>query len=258
MELILQLLPPFLLIFCRITSFFVVTPIFSARTIPTHYKIGLSAFLSFIIVASEVGEQPVVIDALYALSIMKEIVIGLLLGFIAYMFFTVVQTAGSFIDLQMGLGMANIIDPMTGAQAPLLGNLKFFIATLLFLALNGHHYLIAAILDSYEWVPLSSDLFAKLYDGSVNEFLVTSFSQAFALAFQMAAPFVAAMFLVDVGLGILTKVAPQFNVFVIGIPLKILIGFLMLMLLIPGFYNLFSELFDRMIKAVQQLTGLLQ
>ncbi|WP_409340961.1 flagellar biosynthetic protein FliR [Paenibacillus sp. MBLB4367] len=258
MEMILLYLPSFLLVFCRITSFFVVTPIFSARHVPAHYKIGLSVFLSFIIVASQSAAQPAAIDALYAISIMKEIVIGLLLGFIAYLFFTVVQISGSFVDLQMGFGIANIIDPMTGAQAPLLGNLKFFIATLLFLALNGHHYLIAAILDSYEWVPLSSDLFAKLYDGSVNEFLVTSFSKAFALAFQMAAPFITAMFLVDVGLGILTKVAPQFNVFVIGMPLKVIVGFIMLILLIPGFFNLFSELFDQMFKAVHHMTGLLR
>lgn len=257
MEILLQYIPSFLLIFCRITSFLVIVPIFSARHVPTHFKIGLSVFLAFIVM-SATSNQTVVVDSVYALSLIKEILIGLLLGFTAYLFFTVVQVAGSFVDLQIGFGIANVIDPMTGAQSPLLGNFKLTVASLLFLALNGHHYFIGAILDSYDWVPLNSDLFAKLYNGSVNEFLLATFKEAFSIAFQMSAPFIAAMFLVDVGLGILTKVAPQFNVFVIGMPLKVLIGFGMLLLLMPSYYNLFSELFARMIDAMKQMIGILQ
>ena len=85
--------------------------------------------------------------------------VGVLLGFLAYIFFTVVQTAGSFMDMQIGFSMASVIDPLTGVSTPMLGNLKYMIAVLLFLSFDGHHYLIRAIIDSYRWIPLDNRLF---------------------------------------------------------------------------------------------------
>lgn len=256
METLLQYFPNFMLVLCRITAFFVVAPIFSARNVPMQFKIGFSALLAFII-SSAVGGIPVDMDGTYLISIAKETLIGLLLGFVAYLFFTVVQIAGSFADMQIGFSMANVINPLTGAQSPLLGNLKFALATLMFLSMNGHHLLIQAILESYRWVPLSNDVFAQLYHGEVTEFLLKSLSKAFTIAFQMAAPLVAALFLTDVGLGILARTAPQFNIFVVGMPLKILVGLLVLLMLIPGFVTVFGSLFGNMMDAVSKMTQLL-
>ncbi|WP_213524895.1 flagellar biosynthetic protein FliR [Paenibacillus sp. J31TS4] len=256
MNLLLAWLPGGLLVFCRITSFFVVTPVFSARNVPASFKIGLSFFLTLITVTS-IGQLPALSDGAYLLSIIREIMIGLLMGFVAYLFFAVVQAAGTFIDMQMGFAMANVIDPLTGTQSPLIGNLKYMLATLLFLAFNGHHYLIQAIIESYRWVPLSSDAFARVAGGQVTEYLVRSMATAFELAFQMAAPLVAALFLVDVGLGILSRAAPQFNVFVLGLPLKILVGLLLLIVVMTGMASLFGELFTKLIYSVRQLLDLL-
>ncbi|MDB5052074.1 MAG: flagellar biosynthetic protein FliR [Bacilli bacterium] len=253
---ILQYLPNLLLVFCRITSFFVVAPVFSSKNVPNQFKIGLSFFIT-LIAFSAMDKASISIDGFFLVSLMKEIVIGLLLGFVGYLFFTVVQISGSFIDMQMGFSMANIIDPMTGAQTPILGNLKFMLAVLLFLTMDGHHYLIHAIIDSYKWVPISNDAFAHIYNGQVSDFLLKTFSTVFSLAFQMAAPMIAALFLVDVGLGILAKTAPQFNVFVIGMPLKVLIGFVLLTLFIQGFLVLFSDLFASMFSSMQKLLELL-
>jgi flagellar biosynthetic protein FliR len=256
MGFILQYLPNLLLIFCRITSFFIVAPVFSARNVPNQFKVGLS-FLITLVAFSTIDQNAMTIDGAYLVSVMKEIVIGLLLGFVAYLFFTVVQISGSFIDMQMGFSMANIIDPMTGTQSPILGNLKFMLAVLLFLTFNGHHYFIHAIIDSYKWVPLSNEAFAHIYNGQVSDFLFKSFASVFELAFQMAAPMIAALFLIDVGLGILARTAPQFNIFVIGMPLKVLVGFVLLTLLFPGFLTLFSELFSLMFGAMQKLLDIL-
>jgi flagellar biosynthetic protein FliR len=253
---ILQYLPNLLLVFCRITAFFVVVPVFSSKNVPNQFKIGLSFFIT-LIAFSAMDKASISIDGLFFVSLLKEIVIGLLLGFVGYLFFTVVQISGSFIDMQMGFSMANIIDPMTGAQTPILGNLKFMLAVLLFLTMDGHHYLIHAIIDSYKWVPISNDAFAHIYNGQVSDFLLKTFSTVFSLAFQMAAPMIAALFLVDVGLGILAKTAPQFNVFVIGMPLKVLIGFVLLTLFIQGFLVLFSDLFASMFSSMQKLLELL-
>ncbi|GIP33082.1 flagellar biosynthetic protein FliR [Paenibacillus sp. J2TS4] len=252
----MQYFPNAMLLFCRITSFFLVAPVFTARNVPMQFKIGLSFFLTLMAI-SAIGEAPIPMDGEYLLSIIKEILIGLLLGLIANLFFTAVQIAGAFIDVQIGFAMANVIDPMTGVQTPLLGNFKYFIALLLFLSFNGHHLLIQAIVDSYEWVPLSNDLFAHIYQGQVSEFFLQSFIKAFALAFQMAAPLVASLFLVDVGLGVLARTAPQFNIFVLGIPMKILVGLLLLFLFVPGMYNLFSDLFRTLFEYVTRLLELL-
>ncbi|QGQ96244.1 flagellar type III secretion system protein FliR [Paenibacillus psychroresistens] len=256
MGVILQYLPNLLLVFCRISSFFVVAPVFSAKNVPMQFKIGLAFFIS-LLAFSTIDQNAMVFDSVYIVAMMKEIVIGLLLGFVAYLFFTVVQISGSFIDMQMGFSMANIIDPMSGTQSPILGNLKFMLAVLLFITFNGDHYFIHAIVDSYRWVPLSNEAFAHIYNGQVSEFLLISFAKVFALAFQMAAPMIAALFLIDVGLGILARTAPQFNIFVIGMPLKVLVGFILLTLLFPSFLNLFSELFTMMFGAMQKLLELL-
>lgn len=153
--------------------------------------------------------------------------------------------------------MANVLDPMTGASSPLTGNFKFALAVLLFLSINGHHHLLNAILYSYDWVPLTNDFFVKLYGGSVTEFLVRSFAESFMLAFQIAAPIVVATFLTDVGLGFLAKTAPQFNIFVIGVPLKIFVGLFMLLLLMPSFAFIFEKLFSVMFESMRNLLDIM-
>lgn len=257
MNMILQFLPAFLLVLCRITAYFVTVPIFSLRGVPVQFRIGIAFFMALFAFMT-MDAQVIQMDGLYILLILRETLVGILLGFIAYLFFTVAQIAGSFVDMQMGFGVANVIDPMTGAQSPVLGNLKFFIAILLFLAMDGHHYLVHAIMNSYEWIPLDHVLFNQIYDGRISTFLVEALGTVFVLAFQLAAPLIAALFLVDVALGMLARTAPQFNVFVIGLPLKNMIGFLVLLVMIPGFLYLFQQLFSHLFAAMNDLLMLLR
>jgi flagellar biosynthetic protein FliR len=258
MEQVFLFLPTILLMFCRIASFFVVVPVFSSRNVPMPFKIGLAASVTFLTFAVTGTKTPIAMDAEYILYIFREVIVGLLLGFLAYMFFTVVQIAGSFMDIQIGFGIANIIDPMTGASSPMVGNFKYMLAMMLFLAFDGHHYFLQAILESYKWIPLTNELFAKIYKGEVSNFVLTSFSTMFTLAFQLAVPIIAAMFLTDLGLGLLTRVAPQFNIFVIGVPIKIIIGLLMLLALLPELSSLFRSLFDSMFLSIRKLMELIQ
>src|SRR5690606_7062960 len=98
---ILQGFPVFLLIFCRMTAFFVVAPVFSSRGVPNTFKIGLGFFISFIVYLTYGIHESVMFDAAYALIIIREILVGLLIGFVVYLFFAIVQTAGAFMDLQI-------------------------------------------------------------------------------------------------------------------------------------------------------------
>ncbi|TJY43583.1 flagellar type III secretion system protein FliR [Cohnella pontilimi] len=250
---IMRVFPAFLLVFCRISSFFVVAPVFSSRNIPRTFKIGLSLFISIIVFLTVGFDTTVTADAAFVLALFREVLAGLLIGFVCYLFFAAVQTSGAFMDMSMGFGIANIIDPLTGVSAPMLGNLKYMLMTLVFLSLNGHHYLLAGIMDSYKWIPLDNNMFQSIYGGSLSEFMVRTFADTFLLALQISAPIVVAMFLTDVGLALLARTAPQYNVFVIGVPLKILIGLAMLIVLLPGFSALFQMLFDHMFHALSKL-----
>jgi flagellar biosynthetic protein FliR len=256
MDWIIQFFPVFMLFFCRIASFFVVVPVFSAKNVPAHFKIGLAFFIALIAFSVVGTTTQVPLDSLYLLTVIREILVGICLGFIAYLFFTVVQIAGSFIDIQIGFGIANVIDPMTGASSPVIGNLKYMIAMLLFLSLNGHHLLLKGIIESYEWIPLSNQMFALMYKGQISEFLLKTFATVFSISFQMASPLIVALFLTDIGLGLLTRVAPQFNIFVIGAPLKMLIGFMLLILLFPAYQDVFKDSFTSMLDHLQKFFSL--
>ncbi|MGG6313534.1 flagellar biosynthetic protein FliR [Paenibacillus macerans] len=257
MEILLQGISVFMLIFCRMTAFFVVSPIFSSRTVPTTFKVGFSGIIALMIYLTIGSDQAVPSDLGYFMFIIREVLIGLLMGYVANLLFAVIQMAGSFIDMQVGFGIANVIDPMTGASAPVLGNLKYIIATLMFLSINGHHYLLDAVIRSYNWIPLSNDLFQKIYNGDLAEFLVQTFSNAFLLAFQMSAPLVVALFVTDVALGFLARTAPQFNIFVIGIPVKIIVGLLVLLVLVPSFIYAFQSLFEVLFNAMHDLLSVI-
>jgi len=258
MNVFLQAFPIFLLIFCRITSFFVVAPILSARNVPNSFKVALGFMISVIVYLAYGFGETVPTDVTYVLLIVREILAGVLMGFIVYLFFVIVQISGALIDMQMGFGMANIVDPMTGASAPLTGNFKYWVLLVIFLSMNGHHYMLNALMHSYEWMPLTNDLFARIHDGSISEFVTKTVVMAFMLGFQLAAPVVVSMFLTDVGLGFLAKTAPQFNVFVIGMPLKILVGFLILLLTMPSVTTLFSYLFSEMFGSLEQLLAIVK
>lgn len=258
MELIAQGFPIFLLIFCRMTAFFVVAPVFSMRGVPSTFKIGLGFFLSLIVFLTYGMKESIVPDASYILFVIREVLVGLLLGFVVYLFFTVVQTAGALMDISMGFAMSNVVDPLTGVSAPIMGNFKHLVMILVFLSMNGHHYLLTALMDSYQWLPLDNDLFNRMYDGKVSDFIARTFSETFMLALQIAAPILVSMFLTDVGLGLLAKTAPQYNVFVIGMPLKILLGLIMLTITLASLSGVFESLFSIMFERLKDMLAMLQ
>ena len=245
----LSLLPTFLLVFARITSFFLVMPLFSYRTIPTMFKIGFAVFLSMII-SIHIDVAIADIDFTYYFLVMKEVIVGLMIGFIAYMILSAVQIAGGFIDFQMGFAVANVIDPQTGAQSPLIGQYFYVIALLFLLTVNGHHLLIDGMYNSFQFIPV--DAFISFKDIFAS-FTIQTFNKMFLIAFQMSLPIVGCLFLVDVALGIVARTVPQLNVFVVGLPLKITVSFFVLSFFIALYINLTRFLFETMFKTMRDL-----
>ncbi|MBO1003792.1 flagellar biosynthetic protein FliR [Pseudogracilibacillus auburnensis] len=249
----LSTIPTFLLIFARIIAFFVALPLFSYRTIPTMFKIGISFFLSLMMVSSlDVGI--IEVDHLFIFLLLKEVLVGLLIGLIAYIILSAVQIAGGFIDFQMGFAVANVIDPQTGAQSPLVGQYFYMFALLFLLSVNGHYLLIDGIFNSYQFIPIDSFL---SFNDIFSEFIIQTFNKMFLIAFQMAIPLVGCLFLVDVALGIIARTVPQLNVFVVGLPLKIAVSFTVLLFFISIYIVLAKLLFETMFETMRDLMVIL-
>lgn len=246
-------IPVFLLIFIRMLAFLATAPLFSYRTIPLPYKIGISFFLALVIIHT-VDTSMVPVDWSYPFLVIKEVLVGLFIGLIAYIILSAVQIAGGFIDFQMGFAIANVMDPQTGAQSPLIGQYFYIFALLFLLSVNGHYLLIDGIVNSYQFIPI--DKFIPFYSGGMIDFILTAFNEMFLIAFQIAVPIVGCLFLVDVALGIIARTVPQLNVFVVGLPLKILISFVAIFFFLSLYIALAKGLFESMFKTIHGLMQL--
>lgn len=228
----------FILILTRISGVIVISPVFGSRNIPMQAKIGLSATLAIIIF--NVKKMPIYQfpDNLlpFILTIVNEFIIGLVIGFAAQLIFAGIQLAGEIIDMQMGFGIVNVIDPVFGTQVPLIGNFKYLVALMIYLATNSHYILINALFQSYDIIPI----FGFKYHGSLTDTVLNLFIGMFVIALQICIPIVGAIFVVQVALGILARTVPQMNVFIVGMPINILIGFIIIILILP-FYSMFLE-----------------
>jgi flagellar biosynthesis protein FliR len=256
MNSILELLPYFLLMFVRLTSFFLIAPLFSTRGLPVRFKIGLAFFLTLVAFSARMNDVEILMDGDYLFLIVKELFVGLAIGFTAAMMLYAVQVAGAFIDFQMGFALPNVMDPQTGAQVPIMGHFKYTLALLFLLIVDGHHLMLDGVMRSFQLVPVESISFS-LENGEVGQFITTLFLQMFMIAMQMALPVVGALFLVDVALGILAKTVPQLNIFAVGFPLKIFAGFIMIILAMPVFFYVLQNLFKKMFVSMSELIKLL-
>ncbi len=229
----------FLLIFIRMTGLFVIAPIFGRRNIPAYLKIGFSFMLALILV-NTVKWQALEFSNIfeYFVLVLKELLVGITLGYVSYTIFTAIYLAGQVIDMQIGFGVVNVIDPLSNMQVPITSNFYFIFCMLIFLLCNGHHILIRALFYSYNIVPIGQAVFST---NLMND-IIGIFTNVFLISFKISAPVLAAILISDVALGIISKTVPQFNVFMIGMPLKILLGLSVIVLTLPMFMSLVENL----------------
>lgn len=231
----------FLLIFSRWAGMVMIAPVFGARGVPGMVKLGLAASLSVILFPLVMAEAPVIPTELLPLTgiIVKEVLVGLALGFVINLVTAIMQGAGQLIDFQVGFLMGNTVDPINGMQSPMTGSFLMILTTMLLLATNSHHYIIAAMARSYEFLPINP--------GSLNyevTFYIEITARVLALSLQIAMPVYGALFLADVGVGLLSKTVPQLNMFSVIFPVKIIFGLTLLFLMIPLFGESVSRIFD--------------
>ena len=225
--------------FLRLSAMMAVAPVFSAA----GFNIRTRALLAVLIAALAAPSLPAPpIDSLLSgagvLMGIREIGVGLVLGFVVQMAFGAAVFAGQAISMTMGLGFAMAVDPQNGVQVPVVSQLYVILATLLFLVLDGHLLLIAAVVESYQLMPIG-----------VTGLPVSSFSAVIALGTMvfaggilLALPALTALLLINVAFGIVTRTAPQLNIFAVGFPVTILAGLFIMFLVMPGFIEALTQL----------------
>lgn len=234
----------FLLTFIRLSGIFIITPIFSRRNIPTIFKIVFTFFLTLIIISMIDFNQTHLDVYLFIIYILRELFLGIFIGFIMYLFFSSLYLAGKLVDMQLGFSMVNVLDPNSNIQVPITGNFYYILALLTFLVVDGHHVLIKTLLDSFTIVPLGS----YVVKTTVYKEILTITSNIFVIAFKLSSPILATIFITNIMLGILARTMPQMNVFVVGMPLRIAVGIITLILTIPFIIAFICNLYERIFR----------
>ena len=156
----------------------------------------------------------------------------------------------------MGFAMANVMDPQTGSQVPIVGHFKYMMALLFMLTVNGHHMMLDGVMMSIELFPVELTSFS-IKPEQLAQFMTMTFIEMFLIALQIAIPIVGSLLLIDIALGILAKTVPQLNVFVVGLPIKIFVGFILLFLTLPIYFYILQVLFGKIMSSMSQLIRLL-
>ncbi|HEY7987289.1 MAG TPA: flagellar biosynthetic protein FliR [Methylophilaceae bacterium] len=235
--------------FFRILALIMSAPLFGATGVSASTKIGIAIVLT-IIIAPILPAMPDIqpASAQGMLIMAQQLLIGFALGFAIRLVFTAMEMAGHIAGLQMGLGFASFFDPQNSTQVPLMGQFIGVMTMLLFVTLNGHLMMIATLVESFHTLPIGSSMAGQsLYA------LVDTGKNVFSWGVQMSLPVIAALTLVNVGLGVLTRAAPQLNIFAVGFPLTLGAGFLILAISVPYFLPLFNGMMEESIDTMLRL-----
>lgn len=235
----------FLLIMIRMSSMMVVAPFYSSGVIPFRIR-ALVGFLITLVVFPMVSAKNFVMPGdmgVYALLVLREVTLGLFIGFLVSLIVAAFQLSGEFFAVQIGFGINEVFDPLAQVSIPLIGQLKNLIGLLVFLAIGGHHFMVRAVYRSYDLVPLR-ELNDRVVQGMLG-FVAHAFSGMFVVALKIALPVMATIFLISVSMGILSKAAPQMNIMMLGFPLKIAVAFGVMLIITPLIVRIMMVSLDR-------------
>ena len=234
----------FLLVMIRISALFLTAPVIGSRNIPLMMKIAFSLMLAMLVfpVLNTQGVKIPEDSVTYGIIVLNQVMIGVVIGFAAYLIFAAIQLAGQIIDLQMGFGIVNVIDPVSNTQVSIIGQFQFVLGILIFLSINGHHHLFQAVTDSFRLAPIGHTGFSAATAGKLSDL----FYQMFLVAFKIAGPATLALFLTNITLGFIARTIPQMNVFIVGLPLNIMVGIAAVLISLPILVNMFHTLLTSM------------
>lgn len=239
----------FLLVLMRIASFVFVAPFFSTKGVPNNVKIGLSVFVAYLMYnfgpEHIYPEYNTVLG--YCTVVLKEVSVGLLIGLAAQMCTSIVLFAGRIIDMEVGLSMANVFDPATNQQSSITGVLLQYGVMLILYTTGLHRYLLKALMETFTLIPIGG---VQLNTDKLLASLITFLGDYIIIGFRICLPVFASITLMNIVLGLLAKLAPQMNMFSVGIQLKLLAGLSVIMvtiMLLPDVCNFITTQIRQMI-----------
>jgi flagellar biosynthetic protein FliR len=229
----------FMLVFARVGTMIMVLPGFGESTVPPRVRLGIALVLTAVLLPLHRSAYQIDLKSLGPVLVMlgQEFIIGAVLGLVARLAISALQVAGSVVAQQLGLGFVTAVDPTQGQQGLIVGNFLTILGITLVFATDLHHLVIAALHDSYT-------LFAPgelMVAGDVAALFTNTTASAFRIGVQVAAPFLVFGILFNLGLGVLSRLMPQMQVFFVGIPLSILLGFLILLVVVGAIMGTFLD-----------------
>jgi len=256
-QLTIQDIEFFLLVFSRTAAIILLLPIFGSDNIPNPLKMGLALILSFLVLPfASLSDYHQELTSVYVfiLYLVKEIAVGLVIGYITTFLFAAVQFGGMMVDRQMGFALVQSVDPLTNLNSSITGQLHVILFTILFLLLNGHYFLLLAVKSSFEIIPV---LGVDFHIGQMNTLFIKKIGDVFILALRFAAPAFIILTLTSIALGVVARTVPQINVFFVGMPLKILLGLVTTIIVLPILFRLFKSVYMNLIEDIWKLLYLM-
>lgn len=246
----------FLLILLRVGALFVFAPVFSSPFIPRTVKAALVLGLALGMAALGVGSEVRVPETVgrTVVLISQEVILGMLFGFVANLVFSAAQLGGQVIGVDMGLGIVSVLDPQFETQVSVVSQVQTILAFLLFLAVGGDRVLVGVFATSLQKVPPGG----LALSGPALEALVFLTGEIFRVGLRIAAPVIAALFAANVILGIFARSVPQMNMLILGFPLKIFVGFLVLGVSLPYVARVLLEAFSETFQALEGVSSFLR
>lgn len=241
----------YLLVLLRIVAFIGASPLMSLRGWPVWAKLGLGLIVSMLVVPNihTSVPSPFVNPGGYILDGLLETFVGLLLGFTASLIFSILTIAGQMVDIQIGFSSAQLFDPGTSDMAGLSGSFNNILFTLYFLGVNGLDGMLLTIMNSYKLIPVGD---FHLPSGTW-QVLTHLLGMVMSIAVQLAAPLLVALLLTDITFALLSRVVPQMNVYVVGLPAKLFVGLSLYMISMPGIVYLFNRIFSMLFEQMNSL-----
>ncbi|TGD73143.1 flagellar biosynthetic protein FliR [Mangrovimicrobium sediminis] len=240
----------FLWPFMRVTGMVATAPILSHSSVPMPVKIGICVLLTTIISATLPPLPAVPLMSWHSVAIIiEQLLVGIAIGVVMQVIFAIIQAAGDFIGLQMGLAFASFFSPDSGANTLILSRILYIVALLMFVTVDGHLALIQLLADSFRQVPVAA--FSLNFDGFYA--LVGFTSAIFQLGLLLSLPVLGVLLVINLSMGILNRSAPQFTVFSVGFPISLTVGLVLMAVLMSRVQGVFTALFERGYEFIQVL-----
>ncbi|MDR3092212.1 MAG: flagellar biosynthetic protein FliR [Clostridiales bacterium] len=246
-----------LLTFVRVCGFFVVAPVFSSSSVPISLRAPLAVLTAYAVYSSGVVTPPDYDPATYeyVYIMVSEFLVGMVIGFTVYLVVSVLFFVGQIMDYQIGFSMVSVLDPLTQIQVPITGNMLYLVMTLIFMETGALNQLIVAFVDSFGRIPQGTGFIIGNV-GLMNMF-VDMLVDFFEIGVRIAMPMLGTVLVLDVALGLLVKAAPQMNIFVVGMPAKLLVGLVVLVIIVPSmsvvYHNLFNDSFRNVMNIINEM-----